>query len=62
MSSPKSTRKGVLGEVDGLKPVKPELIREFSKAMTDQVIPDIVKTVDDRRLAAAHVRLKHLKC
>lgn len=62
MNSPKQTRKGVLDAVDGLKPVKPEVIKEFSKVMTEEVIPDIVKTVDDRRLAAAHVRLKQLKC
>jgi hypothetical protein len=62
MTSHKATRKGILAAVDGLKPVKPEDIKEFSTAMNERVIPDIVKTVDDRRLAAAHVRLKQLKC
>jgi hypothetical protein len=62
MNDPRNVSKGVLDSVEGLKPVKPEVISEFEKAMTERVIPKIVETVDARRLAAAQTRMKQLKC
>jgi len=57
----KKSHQRLLNAVDGLKPVKPEVIKDFDTAMTEKVIPEIVKAIDDRRLAAAQTRLKQLK-
>jgi hypothetical protein len=61
MDTPKPPSKRILDVVEGLKPVAPEVIKDFATAMTDKVIPEIVKTIEDRRLAAAETRLKQLK-
>ena len=62
MNTPKAPSKRVLDTVEGLKPVAPDVLKEFNTAMNDTVIPEIVKTIEDRRLAAAETRLKQLKC
>jgi predicted CopG family antitoxin len=48
--------------IKGLTPVKPEDLAEFEQAMTDEVIPEIVKVVEKRRLRAAKSRQRQLKC
>jgi hypothetical protein len=47
--------------IDGLKPVDPNSPREFEQAMDEEVIPDIVKAVEARRLLAAKSRRWQLK-
>jgi len=39
-----------------------EVFEEFKRAMENKVIPEIVATVEKRRLAAAKNRSKQLKC
>lgn len=47
--------------VEGLTPVDEQAVEEFRRAMTDEVIPEIEKVVEERRLLAAHTRQKQLK-
>lgn len=47
--------------IDGLKPVDPHSLREFEQAMDEEVIPDIVKAVEERRMLAAKSRRWQLK-
>ena len=58
----KRETKGVFDLIDGLKPVDPRALEDFKQAMTDEVIPEIVKIVDQRRLHAAESRHWQLKC
>jgi hypothetical protein len=46
----------------GLEPVDATVMKEFLKEMDEQVIPDIVKVVEERRLQAAESRQWQLKC
>lgn len=46
----------------GLAPVDAKLLQEFLKEMDENVIPDIVKVVEERRLQAAESRQWQLKC
>lgn len=62
MNEPKLPPKNVLETVEGLKPVAPEVIKEFDAAMNNEVIPEIVKAIEERQLLAAEVRLQQLKC
>lgn len=47
--------------VEGLTPIDEQAVEEFRRAMTDDVIPEIEKVVEERRLLAAHTRQKQLK-
>jgi hypothetical protein len=47
--------------VEGLKPVDPKKLVEFERAMKDEVVPDIVKVVEQRRLFAAESRVRQRK-
>ena len=51
----------LLENIQGLEPVDREKVEEFKRAMTDDVVPRMVKAVEDRRLAAAKSRGKPLK-
>jgi hypothetical protein len=53
--------KSVFELIDGLKPVDPQKLEAFEKAMTDHVIPEIEKIIDERRLKAAESRHWQLK-
>lgn len=53
--------KSVFDLIDGLQPVNPNALAEFARVMTDDVIPEIVRVVDERRLRAAESRLWQLK-
>ena len=48
--------------LQGLAPVDAKLLQEFLKEMDENVIPDIVKVVEERRLQAAESRQWQLKC
>jgi hypothetical protein len=47
--------------VEGLKPVDPKKLVEFERTMKDEVVPDIVKAVEQRRLFAAESRVRQRK-
>jgi hypothetical protein len=54
--------KGIFELIEGLTPVDPRDLEDFKQAMTDEVIPEIVKIVEERRLKAAESRHWQLKC
>ncbi len=54
--------KGVFDLIDGLTAVNLEALADFKRAMTEEVIPEIVRVVEERRLAAAESRHWQLKC
>jgi hypothetical protein len=58
----KKETKGVFDLIDGLTPVDPSALEDFKQAMTRDVIPEIVKIVEERRLKAAESRHWQLKC
>lgn len=47
--------------VKGLTSVDPDLLADFKRAMTDEVIPEIVEAVEERRMKAAESRQWQLK-
>ena len=51
-----------LKDIKGLVDVDPAKLADFKRAMTSNVIPEIVKKIEKRRLAAAVSRSKQLKC
>jgi hypothetical protein len=53
--------KTVFDLADGVKPVDKEMLKQYERKMDEEVIPDIVRTVEKRRLFAAATRLKQLK-
>jgi len=53
--------KGTFDHIKGLKKANPEEFAQFKKAMSDKVIPKIVKKVEARRLRAAKNRNRRLK-
>lgn len=58
----KKEDKGVFDLVEGLKSIDPNQLEEFKHAMAEDVIPEIVKIVEERRLLAASNRNWQLKC
>ena len=48
--------------IDGLAPVDPKAFEDFRQEMASEVIPQIVKIVEERRLLAAKSRSWQLKC
>jgi hypothetical protein len=52
----------LLDKIEGLTEVDPQQIQDFKRLMTEEVIPEIVKVVEERRLKAAESRLWQLKC
>jgi hypothetical protein len=57
----KEKEKGVFDLIDGLTPVDPKALTDFMKEMTEQVIPEIVRVMDERLMLAAQSRNRHLK-
>lgn len=53
--------KSVFDVVEGLTPVTEDATEEFRRAMSDEVIPEIEKVIEERRLLAARTRQKQLK-
>jgi len=54
--------KDVSDVIKGLTPVDPKVLEAFTREMTDQVIPEILRVVEERRVLAAESRLWQLKC
>ena len=46
--------------IAGLTPVDKNELAEFKRAMTEEIIPEIVRVVEERRLDAAKSRLWQL--
>jgi len=38
--------------VSGLQPVDPQVVAEFRRTMTEEVIPEIIRTIEQRQKAA----------
>jgi hypothetical protein len=53
---------GVSKIVEGLTAVDPNVLKDFLREMNEEAIPEIVKTVDERRLRAAESLQWQLKC
>ena len=47
--------------MQGLTPVDPKALEAFEREMTDAVIPDILRAVEERRVCAAESRQWQLK-
>jgi hypothetical protein len=62
MSDEREDKNGVFDLVEGLTAVDPNALAEFKQEMTEEVIPEIVKIVEERRLLAAESRHWQLKC
>jgi hypothetical protein len=62
MSDDKEEKKGVFDLVEGLTVIDPNALAEFKQEMTEAVIPEIVKIVEERRVLAAESRHWQLKC
>jgi hypothetical protein len=58
----KDEDKGVFDLVEGLTSVDPKTLADFKQEMTQEVIPEIVKVVEERRMLAAESRHWQLKC
>lgn len=58
----KDEDKGVFDLVEGLTSVDPKALADFKQEMTQEVIPEIVKVVEERRMLAAESRHWQLKC
>ena len=52
----------VFDVIEGLKPVDQSALADYKRAMTDEVIPEIVRVVEERRMLAAESRRWQLKC
>ena len=52
----------VFEAIEGLTLVDPNALAEFERAMNEEVIPEIVKAVEERRMLAAESRHWQLKC
>jgi hypothetical protein len=51
-----------LEKIEGVHDIDPQRLQEFKRLMTEEVIPEIVKVVEERRLRAAESRQWQLKC
>ena len=54
--------KGVFDLIQGLTEVDPKALEDYLLAMKRDVIPEIVRVVDERRTLAAESRHWQLKC
>jgi hypothetical protein len=61
MDNKEKVEKSVFDLVEGVTPVDQSTLEQYERKMTEEVIPDIVRTVEQRRLFAAVSRLKQLK-
>jgi len=62
MSNGSADPESVFDAIKGLKEVDPSTLADFQKAMTEEVIPEIAKIVETRRLKAVENRARKLKC
>jgi len=54
-------KKEVSEVIQGLTPVDPKTLEDFKREMTDNVIPEILRVVEKRRVLAAESRQRQLK-
>lgn len=52
---------GVFDQIEGLTPVDPNALEDFKREMTEQVIPEILQVVEERRMLAAESRHRKLE-
>jgi hypothetical protein len=62
MAKENQEEKSVFDLIEGFTLVDPSALADFTQAMTQDVIPEIVKVVEERRVLAAESRLWQLKC
>lgn len=62
MDDKKDKMEDVTTVVQGLTPVDPAVLEDFLREMNENVIPEIVDVVEERRLQAAESRQWQLKC
>lgn len=55
-------KEAVSNLIPGLTPIDQSVLEAFLREMNDEVIPGIVKDVEERRLSAAESRQWQLKC
>lgn len=48
--------------VEGLSPVEPEALEDFRRAMTEEVIPETLRAIEERCELAVECREWQLKC
>jgi len=48
--------------IKGLTPLPSGALEAFEREMTEKVIPEIIKAVEERRVLAAESRQRQLKC
>lgn len=52
----------IFDEIEKLKPVDPKALENFKRTMTEEVIPEVVKVIEERCMFAAISRKRQLKC
>jgi len=62
MEEERGRKNDVFELIEGLKPVDQSAVESFQKGMKEQVIPDILRIVEERRTLAAQSGLWQLKC
>lgn len=62
MDSKDSEETGVNNQAEVLSPDEEAALADFKRAMTEKVIPEIVRVVEQRRMLAAKSRHWQLKC
>jgi hypothetical protein len=62
MDNPEREEKGVFDLIQGFTAVNPKALEEYLKTMNQEVIPEIVRVVEERRILAAESRHWQLKC
>lgn len=58
---PNEKENSIFEQIEGLENVDPEALEDFKRAMTEEVIPEIVRVVEERRMLAAETRQRKLK-
>ena len=58
----KKEGESVFNQVEGFSPVDPSALLDFKQTMSKEVIPEIVRVIEERRLLAAESRHWQLKC
>lgn len=51
-----STERGVFELIGDLTPVEPNDVKDFEEIMTNEVIPEIVRVLEERAFVAAQIR------
>jgi hypothetical protein len=53
---------GVFDLIEGLTPIDELVLADFKRTMAEEVIPEILRVVEERRISAAKSREWQLKC